>query len=170
MTTVTTADAIWFIDNLARVRVGRRRDRRGTLAVVESEGRRGDMPPLHVHRREDEAFYLLEGEISAAPAGALADTRRRRGAFAPKDVPHAYRVESETGALARDRHACRLRRRSSGEVGEPAPEETLPPGDASTTRRGSRRSPPASGSSCSGLPGRCRNVTPRPWAGWCGGG
>jgi quercetin dioxygenase-like cupin family protein len=39
-------------------------DSGGRLAVVEAEGRRGDMPPLHVHRREEEAFYVLEGQLS----------------------------------------------------------------------------------------------------------
>jgi hypothetical protein len=28
----------------------------GRLAVVEERGRRGDMPPLHVHHRDDETF------------------------------------------------------------------------------------------------------------------
>ena len=63
MSTVTTTDAIWFIDNLARVLVdGEASD--GRLALVEIEGRQDDMPPLHVHRREDEVFYVLEGELS----------------------------------------------------------------------------------------------------------
>ena len=47
MSTVTATDAIWFIDNLARIRVAGS-DSGGRLAVVEAEGRRGDMPPLHV--------------------------------------------------------------------------------------------------------------------------
>src|SRR5262245_62090568 len=58
MSSTTTTEAIWFIDNLARVLVDGDASG-GTLAVVEVEGRRGDMPPLHVHRREDEVFYVL---------------------------------------------------------------------------------------------------------------
>lgn len=125
MTTVTTTDAIWFIDNLARIRVAGA-DSGGRLAVVESEGRRGDMPPLHVHRREEEAFYVLDGELSLhLPGRSL--TLGAGEAFLPlKDVPHTYRVESETArwlAIVTPAGFDDFVR----EVGEPAPEETLPP-------------------------------------------
>jgi len=32
----------------------------GLYALVEIRGPEGDMPPLHVHHREDETFYVLE--------------------------------------------------------------------------------------------------------------
>ena len=125
MTTVTTADAIWFIDNLARIRVAGT-DSDGRLAVVESEGRRGDMPPLHVHRRDDEAFYVLEGELSLHLPGRSQTLCTGEAFVAPKDIPHAYRVESETArwlAIVTPAGFDDFVR----EVGEPAPEETLPP-------------------------------------------
>lgn len=48
-------------------------------------------PPLHIHHREDEAFYVLEGEyevicgeetVRAVPGSFL---------FAPRDIPHTFR-------------------------------------------------------------------------------
>ena len=36
----------------------------GTLAVLESTAPRGDQTPLHVHHHDDEAFYVLEGEVT----------------------------------------------------------------------------------------------------------
>ena len=30
------------------------------------------MPPLHVHRRDDETFYVLEGELDPAVLGQAA--------------------------------------------------------------------------------------------------
>jgi quercetin dioxygenase-like cupin family protein len=125
MTTAITTDAIWFIDNLARIRVAGT-DSRGRLAIVDSEGRRGDMPPLHVHRREDEAFYVLEGELSLHLPGRSLTLCPGEAFLAPKDVPHAYRVESETArwlAIVTPAGFDDFIR----EVGEPAPEETLPP-------------------------------------------
>ena len=125
MSTATAAEAIWFIDNLARVLVdGETTD--GTVAVVELEGRRGDMPPLHVHRREDEIFYVLDGRLSLhLPDGAM-ELDAGGAAFAPRHVPHVYRVESETarwlGIAAPAGFEAFVR-----EAGEPAPEDTLPP-------------------------------------------
>ena len=59
---------LWFIDNLVHVHIDRNAGG-GTLALTDERGRRGDMPPLHVHHRDDEAFYVLEGELSLFVAG-----------------------------------------------------------------------------------------------------
>ena len=95
MSTATATDAIWFIDNLARIVVDGQTTG-GTVAIVELEGRRGDMPPLHVHRREDEIFYVLDGRLSLHLPDSSIELGPGEAAFAPRDVPHVYRVESET--------------------------------------------------------------------------
>ena len=125
MGTVTTTESIWFIDNLARVLVDGEASG-GTIAVVEIQARRGDMPPLHVHRREDEIFSVLEGTLSLHQPGGSIELGPGQAAFAARDVPHVYRVESETArwlAIAAPAGFDAFVR----EVGEPAPEETLPP-------------------------------------------
>jgi quercetin dioxygenase-like cupin family protein len=125
MSTATTTDSIWFIDNLARVLVDGASSG-GTVAVVEIEGRRGDMPPLHVHRREDEIFYVLDGKLSLHQPDGSIELGPGQAAFAPRDVPHVYRVESETArwlGIATPAGFDEFVR----EVGEPAPEDALPP-------------------------------------------
>jgi mannose-6-phosphate isomerase-like protein (cupin superfamily) len=125
MSTATTTEAIWFIDNLARVLIDGETSG-GTLAVVELEGRRGDMPPLHVHRREDETFYVLEGHLSLhLPDGSI-ELGPGQAALAPRDVPHVYRVESPTArwlGIAAPAGFDEFVR----EAGETAPEDVLPP-------------------------------------------
>src|SRR5215475_901136 len=125
MSTATDTGAIWFIDNLARVLVDGGTSE-GRVAVVEVEGRQGDMPPPHVHRREDEAFYVLEGELSLHMPGSSVQLRAGEAFFAPRDVPHVYRVESSTArwlGIATPAGFDDFVR----EVGEPAPEDVLPP-------------------------------------------
>lgn len=85
----------WFLQNLVRIRVGGEQSS-GTLGVVEITGTRGEMPPLHVHHREDETFVVLEGELSLLLPGSSATLRAGQALLAPKGVPHAYRVESDT--------------------------------------------------------------------------
>ncbi len=124
MTTATTTGAIWFIDNLARVLVDSETSG-GSAAVVEMDGRRGNMPPLHLHCREDEVFYVLEGRMSVHVPGTSIEIDPGEAAFAPRDVPHAYRIESETArwlAIAAPAGFDAFVR----EVGEPATEETFP--------------------------------------------
>ncbi|HZO98202.1 MAG TPA: cupin domain-containing protein [Gaiellaceae bacterium] len=95
----TTLDAqrlrpLWFIDDLATVQLDGAATG-GAFDVVELEGRRGDMPPLHVHLEVDEAFYVLEGELSLHLPGRSVRLEAGRALLAPHGVPHVYRVESD---------------------------------------------------------------------------
>lgn len=124
-TATTTTDAIWFIDGLVHVNISGD-ETGGRLALLEMLGPRGHMPPLHVHRAEDETFVVLEGELTLYVGPETHRLRPGEVALAPKDVPHTFRVESDT---ARWVVACSPAgfERFVREVGEPALELTLPP-------------------------------------------
>ena len=65
----------------------------GALGLVDMvEVAAGDMPPLHVHHREDEGFHVLEGSVSLHLPGRRIDLGPGDFAVAPRGVPHAYRV------------------------------------------------------------------------------
>jgi uncharacterized cupin superfamily protein len=63
--------------------------------VIEHLAPRGTGSPLHVHSREDEWFYVIDGELTlwvdgetiVAPAGSFV--------FGPKGIPHTLIVSSE---------------------------------------------------------------------------
>jgi mannose-6-phosphate isomerase-like protein (cupin superfamily) len=70
---------LWFIDNLVHIHVDGATSG-GALALLDERGRRGNMPPLHVHRRDDETFYVLEGELTLfvlASRSSSAPAKRR---------------------------------------------------------------------------------------------
>jgi mannose-6-phosphate isomerase-like protein (cupin superfamily) len=93
--TTTAAEPRWFIANKARIHL-EAADTGGVFDLVEAEGRAGDMPPLHVHRDADETFVVVEGQLSIhLPDGAVV-LGPGGSCFAPRGVPHAYRVESGT--------------------------------------------------------------------------
>jgi len=54
-------EAIWFLDTLVTVKAAS--ESTGSWALVEIAAA-GHAPPLHAHHSEDEAFYVLEGEMS----------------------------------------------------------------------------------------------------------
>jgi mannose-6-phosphate isomerase-like protein (cupin superfamily) len=67
----------------------------GRFSVVEAVAFRATEPPLHVHHREDEAWYVLDGAMTFHVGGeALAATS---GAFvlAPMGLPHTFTVDVE---------------------------------------------------------------------------
>lgn len=55
------------------------------------------MPPLHVHHREDEAFYVLEGAYSVFIGDDVTTAAPGTWVWGPRDVPHGYQVHSERG-------------------------------------------------------------------------
>lgn len=119
---------LWFLTNLARVRLNAEHSD-GTLDIVESIGRRGEMPPLHLHQREDEYFVMLAGELTVY----LPDGSRRVGAgeaaHAPKGVRHTYRVESEEARWLAISSPSGFASFVTA-VAEPAGSEEMPPADA----------------------------------------
>jgi quercetin dioxygenase-like cupin family protein len=92
---ISAQDAYWWQGSLMRIKT-RACDTAGALGVVEGTFYRGFGPPLHVHSREDEALYVLEGEIRFR----LGDDELVAGpgtwVWGPRGVPHAFKVQSDS--------------------------------------------------------------------------
>lgn len=71
----------------------------GTLALCEVAVAPGGGPPLHVHTREDEAFHVLEGELTFWVGGEQRIARAGDTLFGPRGIPH--RFENLSGRPAR---------------------------------------------------------------------
>lgn len=124
-TAVPAAEPLWFIDNLARVHLDGAQTG-NAYGLVEITGRQGDMPPLHVHHHDDEAFFVLDGELTLFVGGDRLTLAAGQAVLAPRGVPHVYRVESPTArwlAIASGAGFERFVRA----VSEPAGEDALPP-------------------------------------------
>jgi quercetin dioxygenase-like cupin family protein len=73
------------------------RDTNGLVGAVEVAGPSGAGPPLHVHHREDEAFYVLDGEYSVFVGDEVIAGVPGTWVWGPRDVPHGYQVRSPRG-------------------------------------------------------------------------
>jgi quercetin dioxygenase-like cupin family protein len=74
-------------------------DEGAPLGVVEMRDvPAGQMPPLHVHRAQDEAFYVLEGKVTLFMPGREVSLGPGDYALGPRDVPHTYRVGDDLAA------------------------------------------------------------------------
>ena len=56
------------------------------------------MPPLHVHHREDEAFFVLAGRLRFVCGEEAIVAGPGAFVFLPRDVPHTFVVEGEEPA------------------------------------------------------------------------
>lgn len=68
----------------------------GRLWVQEAFGAAGYATPVHRHTREDEAFYVLEGELTLYIGDDVVTATPGSFAWAPRDIAHAFCVESPT--------------------------------------------------------------------------
>jgi len=71
------------------------KDTHGQFALIEAAGRRGNVPPPHIHHREDEIFYVLEGEIVFWVGDRTIKGTPGTMIFLPRDVRHSFTIESE---------------------------------------------------------------------------
>jgi putative ABC transport system substrate-binding protein len=57
-------------------------------------------PPLHIHKEEDEFFYVLSGEFAFQLGDCVKVAKAGSFAFIPKNAPHTYKnLGTETGVL-----------------------------------------------------------------------
>src|SRR5919198_5312474 len=71
----------------------------GAFMLFEDHMSHGKTTPLHVHANEDEALYVLEGDILVHIDGEEYPVGPRGIAFAPRGVPHAFLVTSPTARV-----------------------------------------------------------------------
>jgi quercetin dioxygenase-like cupin family protein len=63
----------------------------GAFEVITAHVKAGTEPPPHVHSREHEFFYLLEGVIDVYVGSEVFRVWAGESIFLPKGVPHAVR-------------------------------------------------------------------------------
>jgi len=68
----------------------------GNLTLIESHTRGG--APLHLHTKEDEYFYVVEGKIIVKCDGNIFHAEKGSFIFLPRDTAHEWDVESKEGA------------------------------------------------------------------------
>lgn len=88
-------DEFWWQGSLMKIKA-RAEDTGGALGLVDGSFYKGFGPPLHVHTGEDEALYVLEGQIRFRQGEDEFVAGPGTWVWGPRGVPHAFKVESET--------------------------------------------------------------------------
>jgi ketosteroid isomerase-like protein/quercetin dioxygenase-like cupin family protein len=70
----------------------------GAFGLVESVMPPGFASPYHTHRLEDEAFYVLEGEMAFVCDGNWTAAGPGTYVFGPRHIPHGFKVLGEAPA------------------------------------------------------------------------
>lgn len=94
---VPAEQLLMFLDTLVSVRLSASagEDR---ISIIEHRMPYGSKTPMHIHRKEDEVFHILEGTMRFRVDGKDTVAHAGQIVLAPKGIPHAFRVESVSGA------------------------------------------------------------------------
>jgi quercetin dioxygenase-like cupin family protein len=96
------------------------------FALTEVVARKGNAPPPHIHHREDETFYVLEGEITVSVGDRIIKATPGTMVFLPRDTAHSFVIESEHLRMLVLLAPAGLENWFK-EFSVPAPDMTLPP-------------------------------------------
>jgi quercetin dioxygenase-like cupin family protein len=118
-------EARWWFGALAEIKATAA-DTGGQMTIVEVTEHPGAEAPLHVHHRDDEGFWILEGEVTFEVGDQTIEATAGDYVFGPRDIPHRFTVG--------DRGCRMLFILVPGGIedviratSEPAPSRTLPP-------------------------------------------
>ena len=69
------------------------------IGLMELKGSPGVEPPMHVHRNEDEWYYLLDGEVTFHVGKEKYEGGPGSLVFLPRAVPHTFSIRTPTARM-----------------------------------------------------------------------
>jgi mannose-6-phosphate isomerase-like protein (cupin superfamily) len=84
-------EARWWFAALAEIKVTAQ-ETGGLLSIIEITEPPNAAGPLHVHHREDEGFWILEGDVTFEVGDTTIEAGPGDYVFGPRDIPHRFTV------------------------------------------------------------------------------
>ena len=81
----------WYVGNVMTFLVNSEQTG-GAFSMTDYLSKPGNEPPAHVHDREDEFFYVLEGRIDAYVGKEVFSAGQNEGVYFPKFIPHTFTI------------------------------------------------------------------------------
>ncbi len=85
------SNSYWYIGHLMSILISSK-DTNGAFALIHGFEIQGLEPPPHTHTREDESFYLLDGEINYYVGDQTIHATKGDWVFLPRGVQHTFQV------------------------------------------------------------------------------
>lgn len=86
--------SVWYMGCLFSVLAGSG-DTEGRFGLIELVAPKGLEPSRHLHYREDEGFYVLEGNLTFYVGEEVYEAGPGTFVFGPRGVPHSYTIETD---------------------------------------------------------------------------
>jgi quercetin dioxygenase-like cupin family protein len=86
-----SGEALWWFGSLVEIKTTSQQSG-GAIAVVEITEPPGAVAPLHVHHREDEGFWMIDGGATFEVGETTFEAGPGDWLLGPRGVPHRYEV------------------------------------------------------------------------------
>jgi quercetin dioxygenase-like cupin family protein len=86
--------SVWSLGGRFTVKVARE-DADGRFSLVETLAFRSTEPPLHIHHNEDEAWYIVDGQMTFYVGDDVLQAVAGSFVFAPSGIAHTFTVDVE---------------------------------------------------------------------------
>jgi quercetin dioxygenase-like cupin family protein len=120
--------AVWFLGTLVIVKATDEQTG-GAFGLIDNTMPAGFASPYHLHRNDDESFYVVEGEMTFYVGEERVKAESGAFVYGPRGVPHGFEVDGTEPAR------ILLQNYPAGfegfpvDVGEPARELSIPPAE-----------------------------------------
>lgn len=118
-------EAVWAMSSLFEIKLDAEASA-GSLAVMEVVQPPGVATPLHIHHKESEAFFILDGTMTYEAGGVLHNLERGSFMYLPMGVAHRFRVTGDVPVRFLGLVAPAGLENLYRSVGGPAAERVLP--------------------------------------------
>lgn len=90
-------EGIWFIGSFMRLKATAE-STGGTFALIDEIANPGRASPPHIHHAEDEAFWIIEGEVTFTCGSATHVAGPGSCVYLPRGVEHNFHVSGDVPA------------------------------------------------------------------------
>ena len=118
--------SVWSLGGRFTLKIGEA-DAGGRFALVETLAFRATEPPLHIHHKENEAWYVLDGHMTFYVGDAVLEAGAGSFVFAPSGIAHTFTVDVEPTRVLVFASPAGFERFAL-ELGKPATSDEPPPG------------------------------------------
>lgn len=71
----------------------------GSLAIIDITLPKGSEPPRHLHTREDETFYIIDGSVQFEIGDTVIDGKAGQAVFAPRNIEHQFTIQTDKARM-----------------------------------------------------------------------